>query len=173
MDQCQKVVFSPASDSSFESEEVIKTMSKGNFSGEYVHSLDSKGRVIVPIRHRDEGSDEYYIVKGLDPCLYIYCKEDLDALSERMSQNTNLLDQDHRILMRYLMGSRKPGEIDKQGRMLIPQNLREHAHLTKEVMLVGVGERIEVWDKQRYDEYNANLDISAIAAKLAANGVSL
>ena len=169
MDQCQKVVISPASDSSFESEEVIKTMSKGNFSGEYVHSLDSKGRVIVPIRHRDEGSDEYYI----DPCLYIYCKEDLDALSERMSQNTNLLDQDHRILMRYLMGSRKPGEIDKQGRMLIPQNLREHAHLTKEVMLVGVGERIEVWDKQRYDEYNANLDISAIAAKLAANGVSL
>ena len=120
------------------------------FMGEYNHSLDSKGRLIVPSKFRDLLGDEFYVTKGLDPCLVAYTPEKwqevLDSLEEQLPTNF----RNGREMRRYLIGGSAEVEIDKQGRVLIPGNLRQFAHLDKNLVLVGAGDYFEIWDEQAW-----------------------
>jgi MraZ protein len=131
--------------------------------GEYNHSLDSKGRLIVPSKFRDLLGDEFYVTKGLDPCLVAYTPEKwqevLDSLEDQLPTNF----RNGREMRRYLIGGSAEVEIDKQGRVLIPGNLRQFAHLEKNLVLVGAGDYFEIWDEQAWQQINDFDSISEIA----------
>jgi len=131
--------------------------------GEYNHSLDSKGRLIVPSKFRDLLGDEFYVTKGLDPCLVAYTPEKwqevLDSLEDQLPTNF----RNGREMRRYLIGGSAEVEIDKQGRVLIPGNLRQFAHLEKNLVLVGAGDYFEIWDEQAWQQINNFDSISEIA----------
>lgn len=133
------------------------------FMGEYNHSLDSKGRLIVPSKFRDLLGDEFYVTKGLDPCLVAYTPEKwqevLDSLEDQLPTNF----RNGREMRRYLIGGSAEVEIDKQGRVLIPGNLRQFAHLEKNLVLVGAGDYFEIWDEQAWQQINSFDSISEIA----------
>ena len=133
------------------------------FMGEYNHSLDSKGRLIVPSKFRDLLGDEFYVTKGLDPCLVAYTPEKwqevLDSLEDQLPTNF----RNGREMRRYLIGGSAEVEIDKQGRVLIPGNLRQFAHLEKNLVLVGAGDYFEIWDEQAWQQINDLDSISEIA----------
>lgn len=133
------------------------------FMGEYNHSLDSKGRLIVPSKFRDLLGDEFYVTKGLDPCLVAYTPEKwqevLDSLEDQLPTNF----RNGREMRRYLIGGSAEVEIDKQGRVLIPGNLRQFAHLEKNLVLVGAGDYFEIWDEQAWQQINDFDSISEIA----------
>ena len=125
-------------------------MAKGGtvimFMGEYSHTIDAKGRIIVPAKFRESLGDNFVVTKGLDNCLFVYTSEDCRKFEEKL-RSLPLTNKDARKFTRFFLA-----EIDKQGRILIPSVLREFAPLEKDVVLVGVGSRIEIWDKARWNE---------------------
>lgn len=115
--------------------------------GEYQHSLDAKGRVNFPSRLREDLGTRFYITKGLDNCLFVYSAEEWKVLESKIRE---LPMSKARTLQRFLFAGAVEVEPDKQGRVLIPANLREHAGLSKDVMIIGVSNRAEIWDSERY-----------------------
>ena len=135
------------------------------FVGEYSHSLDSKGRLIIPSRFREALGDTFMVTKGLDGCLSIYDMEGWKNLESKL-QALPLTNANARKFTRFMLGGAIECEVDKQGRILIPANLREFAHLTKDVALVGVGGRIEIWDKETWIQVSAYDDMEEVAVHL-------
>lgn len=129
--------------------------------GEFNHSIDPKGRVIVPAKLREQLGDEFVITKGLDGCLFGYPMDEWKKFEEKL-QSLPLNTKDARQIVRYFLAGATTGEIDKQGRVLIPQVLREFASLNKDVVLTGAGNRIEIWNKETWDDmvakYDENMD---------------
>ena len=123
----------------------------GMFSGEYRHNMDPKGRVTVPSKFRDDLGERFYVCKGLDGCLFVLSQEQWDKLVEKVSAMP--LAQGKGI-QRYFFSGAAEVEPDKQGRVLIPPNLREHAGLQKDVTLIGAATRAEIWDTERWEAYN-------------------
>lgn len=115
--------------------------------GEYQHSLDAKGRVNFPARLREDLGTCFYITKGLDNCLFVYSAEEWAVLESKIRE---LPMSKARTLQRFFFAGAVEVEPDKQGRVLIPANLREHAGLTKDVMIIGVSNRAEIWDREQY-----------------------
>ncbi len=140
------------------------------FVGEYNHSLDSKGRLIIPSRFRDALGDTFMVTKGLDGCLSIYDMEGWKNLEAKL-QALPLTNANARKFTRFMLGGAIECEVDKQGRILIPSNLREFAHLTKDVALVGVGGRIEIWDKETWTQVSAYDDMEEIAENMEGLGI--
>lgn len=118
--------------------------------GEYAHSVDSKGRMIFPAKLREELGEGFVIFKGLDGCIWAYTKEDWDAFEDKIA---SLPVAKARKLQRFYSAN-YPCEPDGQGRILIPQSLRTYAGITKDVIIAGVQRRVEIWDAQRWQEYN-------------------
>lgn len=127
------------------------------FIGEYEHTLDAKGRVIVPALLREQLGEKAIITKGLDKCLYIYSQKGFQIVKERMSKNSTA-NKRNRDFMRFFFASAFPCEFDKQGRMVIPPKLREYAELEKELCIAGVNTKVEIWDRETYAKHNAELD---------------
>lgn len=121
------------------------------FMGEYSHTIDAKGRIIVPAKFRESLGDNFVVTKGLDNCLFVYTSEDWRKFEEKL-RTLPLTNKDARKFTRFFLAGAAEMEIDKQGRILIPSVLREFAALEKDVVLVGVGSRIEIWDKARWNE---------------------
>ena len=122
--------------------------------GEYEHSIDAKGRVIFPVKLRESLGEEFVVTKGLQNCLFVYGKPEWEVLTEKinalpMSKAGNL--------QRFLFSSATLVESDKQGRILIPGNLREYAGLDKDVVVIGASIRAEIWDKSRWKEICSQL----------------
>ena len=144
------------------------------FKGEYNHSIDAKGRVIVPAKFREKLGDAFVVTKGLDGCLYGYAEEDWQVFEEKLS-TLPLTNKDSRQFTRFFLAGAADVEVDKQGRILLPQNLREFAALEKDVVLVGVSKRIEIWDKDRWngvtEMYDNNMD--EVAANLDSLGIMI
>ena len=130
-------------------------MAKGGtvimFMGEYSHTIDAKGRIIVPAKFRESLGDNIVVTKGLDNCLFVYTSEDWRKFEEKL-RTLPLTNKDARKFTRFFLAGAAEMEIDKQGRILIPSVLREFAALEKDVVLGGVGSRIEIWDKARWNE---------------------
>ncbi|NMB41229.1 MAG: division/cell wall cluster transcriptional repressor MraZ [Firmicutes bacterium] len=127
--------------------------------GEYYHTLDKKGRAIVPSRLREKLGDKFIITRGLDGCLFLYPMEEWAALEEGF-KNLSFTKSEARAFMRLLFSGASEVEIDKQGRILIPQLLREQAHFKKDIVFIGVSSRAEVWSKENWEEYRSKADLS-------------
>ena len=138
--------------------------------GEYLHTIDAKGRIILPVKFRDELGDNFVITKGLDNCLFIYDQTEWEILSGKLKQ-LPLAKPEARAFVRFFFAGAMQLECDKQGRFLVPGNLREYAVLEKDVVLIGVSNRVEVWSKSTWEKYNE--EISPAVAEIAETLVDL
>ena len=142
------------------------------FSGEYNHSIDEKGRLIIPSKFRFELGEKFILTRGLDGCICIYPMSEWDALEEKL-RGLPLTNKNSRLVTRFLVGGAVTCELDKQGRILMPGPLREHAGLTKDVVLAGTLERIEIWDKARWNETCNFDDVEAVAESIKDCGIMI
>lgn len=127
--------------------------------GEYYHSIDSKGRLIIPTKLRDELTSEFVVTRGLDGCLYVYSGKNFARLEEDINQ---LSHSKGRRLKRFFLAGAIDCKLDSQGRILISQTLREYAKLEKDVVVIGVSERAEIWDKDEWEKYNSEISLEEI-----------
>ncbi|OPJ63244.1 division/cell wall cluster transcriptional repressor MraZ [Clostridium oryzae] len=141
------------------------------FIGEYQHAIDTKNRMIIPSKFREQLGSTFVVTKGLDGCLYVYPMEEWKVLEEKLKK-LPLTSKDARAFVRFFFSGANEIEVDKQGRALIPQNLLEYAQIKKEIVSIGVSTRIEIWSKSRWDEYNSsNIDFDGIAEKMSELGI--
>lgn len=140
--------------------------------GEYEHSLDAKGRLIMPAKIREDIGEKFIITKGLDGCLFGFSQNEWSNFEEKL-KTLPLTNKNARDFVRFFLSGAIECEIDKQGRFLIASNLREYAGMEKEVVIIGVGTRIEIWNKDRWKEYNSDENISAdeIAENMTMLGI--
>lgn len=120
------------------------------FMGEYNHTLDTKGRLIIPTKFRETLGEKFVVTKGLDGCLFVYDNAGWTAFEEKL-QAMPISRKDTRMFVRHFLAGAAEVEVDKQGRALIPSKLREFAELTKDVVLVGAAGHIEIWSQERWD----------------------
>ena len=142
------------------------------FMGEYNHTIDAKGRLIIPSKFREALGDEFVVTKGLDGCLFVFDGIEWSAFEEKLKA-LPITNKDARQFVRFFLAGAASVEVDKQGRILVPNVLREFADLSKDVTLIGVGSRIEIWDKTRYEGASAYDDMEEIAEHMAELGLSI
>lgn len=140
------------------------------FMGEYNHTIDNKGRLIIPAKFREQLGDSFVITQGLDGCLFIYSNEEWKAFEDKLHQ-LPLTNAKARKFSRFFLAGAVSCEVDRQGRILIPAKLRRAANLTKDVILAGVGERIEIWDAERWAENSTYDDMEDIAENMEGLGI--
>lgn len=139
--------------------------------GEFEHSLDAKGRLIMPAKLRETIGDKFVVTKGLDGCLFAFSLTEWANFEEKL-KTLPLSNRNSREFTRFFLSGATECEIDKQGRFLIPNNLRETANLQKEVVIIGVGTRIEIWDKTKWNSYNnENISVEDIAENMTMLGI--
>lgn len=140
--------------------------------GEYEHSLDAKGRLIMPSRLREDIGEKFIVTKGLDGCLFGFSQKEWKNFEEKL-KTLPLTNKNARDFVRFFLSGATECDIDKQGRFLITGNLREYAHMEKEVVIIGVGARIEIWNKEKWKEYNSEENITAdnIAENMTMLGI--
>ena len=144
------------------------------FMGEYNHTIDAKGRMIVPSKFREQLGNEFVVTKGLDGCLFVYPNEEWHNIEEKF-RNVPLTTKDARKFSRFFFAGAATCELDKQGRILVPGNLRDFAGLEKDVVLVGVASRIEIWSKAKWDGITEDEDeaMEDIAERMADLGLGI
>ena len=142
------------------------------FMGEYNHTIDAKGRLIVPSRFREILGDAFVVTKGLDGCLFVYDNEEWKLFEEKL-RALPITNKEARQFARFFLAGAAEVEVDKQGRILIPNVLREFAGLAKDVALVGVGSRIEIWSRERFEDTAAFDDMDEIAEHMAELGLGI
>lgn len=140
--------------------------------GEYEHSLDAKGRLIMPAKLREDMGEKFIITKGLDGCLFGFSQEEWTHFEEKL-KTLPLTNKNARDFVRFFLSGAMECEIDKQGRFLIASNLREYANMEKDVVIIGVGTRLEIWQKDKWKSYNSDENISAdeIAENMTMLGI--
>ena len=140
--------------------------------GEFEHSIDTKGRLVLPAKIKDDLGKEFIVTKGLDGCLFGYSLAEWNKFEEKL-KTLPLTNKITRDFVRFFLSGAVEEETDKQGRFLLPANLREYASLTKDAVIIGVGTRIEIWDKKKWNEYNSeeNLSVDSIAEKMTELGI--
>lgn len=142
------------------------------FIGEYQHTLDNKGRIIIPSKFREGLGYEFVMTKGLDDCLFVYPKDEWKILEDKLKA-LPLTNRDARAFIRFFFSGATECILDKQGRVVIPANLREHSKLEKDSVIIGVSTRIEIWSKDQWENYidDDNLSYDIIAEKMAELGI--
>lgn len=140
--------------------------------GEFEHSLDAKGRLIMPAKLRETIGETFVVTKGLDGCLFAFSIAEWNNFEEKL-RALPLSNRNSREFTRFFLSGATECEIDKQGRFLIPTNLREIAKLEKEVVIIGVGTRIEIWNKEKWQKYNSdeNISVEDIAENMTMLGI--
>ena len=124
--------------------------------GEYNHNIDDKGRLIIPAKCREELGDTVYLCKGREGCIYLYSQDTWNDFVDEITELSRK-KKDARKIQRYYFGSASEMNFDKQGRVNVTPKLREHAGLSKDVVLIGMNDHMEIWDLDRWEE---NDDIS-------------
>lgn len=142
--------------------------------GEYKHSIDEKGRLIIPAKLREELGESFFICNGLEGCLFVYSKEEWTKFVTEL-ESLPRMNKDARIFKRYFFGSASEGTFDRQGRVVVPPSLREKANLEKDVVLVGVQDRIEIWNRDLWEGSKdiSEEDLDAIAERMEAIGIRI
>ncbi len=137
------------------------------FTGEYRHSIDDKGRLIIPSKIRQSLGEDIVITRGLDGCLFGYDKKSWEKLMEKLN-SLPFTKKDVRSFTRFIASGACTLDFDKQGRINLPSYLMKHANLDKDVVIIGVSNRIEIWDSNKWDEFiDTNIDnLSDIAENL-------
>lgn len=140
------------------------------FMGQYSHGIDEKGRLIVPSKYRDELGKEFVVTKGSEGCLFVYPMKEWEKIEKQVKEMA-LNGKEGRKFIRMFFSSAALLELDKQGRVLIPALLKEHAGLDKEVCLIGSVSHIEIWDKDRWNDYISDGDMDEVADFVAKEGL--
>lgn len=120
--------------------------------GEYHHNLDNKNRLIIPSKFRNELGNEFIITKGLDKCLFVYSKNEWNKLIKDLD-TLKFTKKNVRAFERFFIGGASLNEFDKQGRISLTSPLVHYANITKECVIIGVNERLEIWDKDEFDAF--------------------
>ncbi len=136
------------------------------FMGEYRHTVDPKGRLIIPSKFRELLGNEFVVTRGLDGCLFVYPMESWGAYVEELKK-LPLTDKNARIFTRFLIAGATICELDRQGRILIPVTLREFADIKKDVLLAGMLDHIEIWNEDHWKENTDFSNMDAIAGHLS------
>lgn len=138
--------------------------------GEYEHSLDAKGRLIMPAKLRQDMGDRFILTKGLDGCLFAFSQNEWLNFETKL-KGLPLSDKNARNFVRFFLSGATECEIDKQGRFLIPSNLRTSINLEKEAIIIGVGTRLEIWNKDIWQKCDNNISADEIAENMAILGI--
>ena len=138
--------------------------------GEYEHSLDAKGRLIMPAKLREDIGEKFIITKGLDGCLFAFSIAEWKIFEEKL-RSLPISNKDARKFSRFFFAGAMDCEIDKQGRFLISSNLREFAELEKDVIIVGMDSRIEIWSKEKWNKFDEDISADEIAEKMEMLGI--
>lgn len=126
--------------------------------GSYVHSIDDKGRLIFPLKFREEMGPVMLVTRWRDGCLAVFTQEEFMKMYARMNEKSESEDEDITELARTLLSNTSEIEPDKQGRMLIPAELRVCAGITRDVVIAGLMNRVEIWDKSRWENRSSQSD---------------
>ena len=142
------------------------------FIGEYEHSVDAKGRLIMPSKLKQDLGESFIVTKGLDSCLFVFSLTEWSNFEEKL-KTLPLTNKNARDFVRFFLSGATECELDKQGRFLISANLRQYASLEKDVVIIGVGTRLEIWNKEKWQEYSNEENISAdeIAGNMTMLGI--
>lgn len=140
--------------------------------GEYDHSLDSKGRLIMPAKLREDMGEKFIITTGLDGCLFGFSMEEWKKFEDKL-KTLPITNKNARNFVRFFLSGATECELDKQGRFLIVGKLRENAKLEKDVTIIGTGTRIEIWNKEKWQEHirEENLSIEDIEQNMEELGI--
>lgn len=122
------------------------------FIGEYRHTIDEKGRLAIPAKFRQLLKDGAVVTKGLDSCLFLYTKEEWKKLADRLSA-LPISKSNSRAFARLMLAGAMDVEVDKQGRAMIPEYLREFARMKRKVVVAGLYSRLELWDEKQWEKY--------------------
>jgi len=138
--------------------------------GSYDHTIDDKNRLTLPAKFRQAFASGLFVTRGLDGCLFAYRREDWGRLVESRLSTLDPLSPETRRLERFFYAGASESELDKQGRVMIPAQLIEHAKLGREVVVAGVNDRLEIWDRAAWRKELAEVEGSAedVAERLAA-----
>jgi MraZ protein len=142
------------------------------FIGEYKHTIDDKGRIAIPAKFREDLASGAVVTRGLDASLFLFPKEEWGKLAQKLA-NLPLGQSNSRAFARLMLAGAMDVEMDKQGRVVLPEYLREYAGMGKSVVVAGLFNRLELWDSGKWDAYKktTEADASAIAEKLGELGV--
>lgn len=142
------------------------------FYGEYNHNIDDKGRMSIPSKFREELGSNFYVTKGLDDCLFVFPEEEWQVFVAKL-KDLPLTNKFARKFSRFFYAGAIDASLDKQGRINLTSYLREHASLEKEVSVIGVGTRIEIWNRTAWETSNGSeqLDYDELAEQMEALGI--
>ena len=135
--------------------------------GEYHHNIDDKGRLILPSKFREDLGEEFVVTRGLEECLFVYPKSEWQKITDQL-KSLPFTKKDARSFMRFFLSGATATVFDKQGRINITSLLISYADLKKECVIIGVGDRLEIWSKEKWDDFydNNKEDLSDIAENL-------
>lgn len=137
------------------------------FMGEYHHNIDDKGRIIIPSKFRTELGEKFIVTRGLEECLFVYSMDEWNEIINKLKE-LPFTNKDARLFMRMFMSGATECELDKNGRINIPNTLTSYASLEKECVVIGVNDRLEIWSLSKFEDFfNSNIDnFSDIAENL-------
>ncbi|HAE80432.1 MAG: division/cell wall cluster transcriptional repressor MraZ [Clostridium sp.] len=133
--------------------------------GQYDHTIDAKGRIIIPAKFREQMGDDFIITKGLDHQLFVYAPDEWNLFEAKL-RALPISNPQARKLSRFFLVGASDVTVDKQGRITLPMQLREFAGITRDVLLAGVGNHLEIWNPDRYNELNTYEDMDEVAMSL-------
>ncbi len=140
--------------------------------GEYTHTLDDKNRLSLPVKFRKEMGKRVIVAPGLDNCLSLFTEKEWAKISERLG-DSSMLTTDNRSFSRFMFGQAVDTDVDANGRILIPEHLKERSKLGSKVVIIGVQNRAEIWNEKAWKDYKQVVDgqADALAEKLGSVGV--
>lgn len=141
--------------------------------GEYTHTIDDKNRVSLPAKLRVLMGKKIVLTPGLDNCLFVFTTKEWERIANKLSENASMLSSDMRSFTRYMFGGATEVEVDSIGRVLVPDFLRDRAGLKNKVVLIGVQNRLEIWNEKSWSEYKRGVEKQAngLAEKLSGLGI--
>ncbi len=142
------------------------------FMSEYNHSIDAKGRMIVPAKFREALGNDFVVTQGLDGCLFVFPNSEWQVFEEKL-RGLPVSNKDARKFTRFFLAGAASVELDSQGRILLPAVLRNYADLKKDAVVVGVGSRVEIWDKDRWEAATSFDNMDEIAENMADLGIGI
>lgn len=144
------------------------------FIGEYHHTIDEKGRIIIPAKFREELGNHFIVTRGIENCLFVYSYENWTKITNKLN-SLPFTQRDARTFNRFFLSGATEVELDKQGRINLPTPLVQYAALTKDCVVIGTGDRLEVWSEQTWDQFFTSTKdcMSDIAENLFSESVSL
>ena len=140
--------------------------------GQYQHTIDVKKRLALPVKFRGELGSNVIITKGVENCLVVYTEKEWEVMSQKLG-NLPVSQGEARSFARHLLASAMEVELDKLGRILLPDYLKDYASLQKNVIVCGLSNRLEIWDQQKWQDYtkNAEKGVEEIVSKLGPLGI--